>query len=104
MSKEKKWTWRVADMLGAIDHIEKVTNGVTEKKFTENLDIRRICERNLEIIAEASKNLPDFVKEEYPAVEWRAIVNMRNLISHEYEAIDDLIVWNAIQEKLPGLK
>jgi uncharacterized protein with HEPN domain len=44
--------------------------------------------RNFEIIGEASKNLPDFVKEKYPNIPWREMYYFRNKVSHEYFGID----------------
>jgi uncharacterized protein with HEPN domain len=44
--------------------------------------------RNFEIIGEASKNLPDQIKEKYPEIPWRKMYGLRNLISHEYFGVD----------------
>ena len=37
-------------------------------------------------------------------IPWRAICDMRNLISHEYSNIDEIVVFNTIKEDLPELK
>ena len=40
--------------------------------------------RNLEVIGEAVKNLPDEVKDEKPEVEWREIAGFRDVLVHQY--------------------
>lgn len=40
----------------------------------------------------------------YREVPWRAIYDMRNLISHEYANIDETIVFSVIKEDLPTVK
>ncbi|MCY7421650.1 MAG: DUF86 domain-containing protein [Chitinophagaceae bacterium] len=50
--------------------------------------------RNLEIIGEASKNLPQSLKDKYPQVPWEEMYRLRNRISHEYFGIDYEIIWD----------
>lgn len=40
----------------------------------------------------------------YREIPWRAIYDMRNLISHEYANIDETIVFSVIKEDLPTVK
>ncbi len=58
--------------------------------------------RNLEIIGEASKNIPADVKEKFPHIPWRDINAMRNKLIHEYFRVD--AVWNVVQFELNDLK
>ena len=57
--------------------------------------------RGLEIIGEASKNIPKDIKENYPDIPWKEIAGMRDKIAHEYFGVDLKIVWQTIQEDLP---
>ncbi|MCK5372331.1 MAG: DUF86 domain-containing protein [Cyclobacteriaceae bacterium] len=50
--------------------------------------------RNFEIIGEASKNLPDELKEKYSDVPWEEMYLLRNKVSHEYFGIDYEIIWD----------
>lgn len=58
---------------------------------------------NLEKIGEASKNVPEDIKQKYAFVEWRKITDFRNILAHEYFGIDIEIVWDIIKNKLPEL-
>ena len=59
--------------------------------------------RNLEIIGEATKHLPNAYRELYPDTPWRAIAGMRDILAHVYFAIDLEVLWNVIQIEVPLL-
>lgn len=61
-------------------------------------------ERNFEIIGEAASRISDTFKLSYPDVEWRIIKDFRNFIIHEYFGIDNQIVWDIIENRLPELE
>jgi uncharacterized protein with HEPN domain len=50
--------------------------------------------RAMEIISEVSRRLPDEFKARYPALDWTAIAAVGNLYRHEYENVDDALVWH----------
>jgi uncharacterized protein with HEPN domain len=60
--------------------------------------------RNLEIIGEAARHIPETVRRRYPEVPWKRVVGLRNIVVHEYFAVDLEIVWTIIRENLPALK
>jgi uncharacterized protein with HEPN domain len=59
--------------------------------------------RNLEIIGEAVKRLPDEVREANPQVDWRRIAGLRDLLAHAYFGLDPLTLWGIVEEKIPAL-
>jgi uncharacterized protein with HEPN domain len=63
-------------------------------------EIRKICERCIEIIAEASAAIHSDYKERFD-VPWRDLYAMRNIIAHSYHQVDNEIVWVAITESVP---
>lgn len=81
--------------------IQEYINGHTVKSF--QLDYKTIdaVVRNLEIIGEATKNLPDTLKVKYPDTPWKEMYRMRNRVSHEYFGIDYLIIWRIVTDYLP---
>jgi uncharacterized protein with HEPN domain len=60
--------------------------------------------RNLEIIGEAARTIPDEVKDETAEIEWYKIVALRNILIHEYFGVNLKIIWDVIQNKLNALE
>jgi len=58
--------------------------------------------RNLEVIGEAVKGLPEAFRALHPDVEWRKIAGMRDVLAHGYFSLDNRILWDAIGNKLPA--
>ena len=48
--------------------------------------------------------LPEFLSSNFPEIPWRAIVGMRNHITHGYFELDADIVFEAIKNDIPPLK
>jgi uncharacterized protein with HEPN domain len=61
-------------------------------------------ELGIEIISEASRQVPDELKLQYRHIYWQEIAGIGNLIRHEYGRIDDRIMWRVVQKYLPELK
>jgi len=59
--------------------------------------------RNLQIIGEAAKNVPTETRLRYPAVEWRKIAGLRDVLAHAYFSLENEILWDVVQNKVPAL-
>ena len=59
--------------------------------------------RNLEIIGEAAKHLSPQLRAQLPQIQWRKIAGMRDMLSHAYFGIDNDILWDVVQDKVPQL-
>ena len=60
--------------------------------------------RNLEIIGEASRHIPDNIIKKYPEIDWIGIKGMRNILIHEYFGVDLRIIWKTIRYNLSEFK
>jgi len=102
--KERDYILFLEDILNAIEKIERYTKNLTFKKLCENDMAIDAIVRNLEIIGEASKNVPEKIKRKYPFVEWKEAIGFRNVLIHDYFGIDLEAVWDTIKNNLPSLK
>ena len=59
---------QVEDILEAIANIEADTDGLDFTRFAADRRVRQLVERNVEIISEASRRLPDEIKAAEPDV------------------------------------
>ncbi len=64
----------------------------------------RAFERVMELVGECAKRVPAELREKYPAVPWRQVTGMRDVISHAYEDLAYEILWSAVEKDFPSLK
>lgn len=60
--------------------------------------------RSIEVIGEATKNVPDNVRAQYPQVPWKEMAGMRDKVIHSYFDVDKEIVWLVVKERIPALR
>ena len=74
------------------------------KNFVEKQMVIDAVIRNLEIIGETAKNIPEDIKKKYSSILWRRMVGLRNIIAHGYFGVDLSIIWEIIDKNLPETK
>ncbi len=92
------------DILEAINRIEEYTRSLSFEEFAKNNLVIDAVVRNLEIIGEACRSLPEEIRQKNPDIEWRKIIGLRNILIHQYFGIDIDILWDIVKKKLPDLK
>ena len=94
----------VEHILESIKDVESFIRGVPKKSFMKNKEKQSAVVRQIEIIGEASKNIPENFKDKYSHISWKEIIGARDKIIHHYFGIDLEIVWEIITINLPELK
>lgn len=94
---------KLLDILESIVRIEKYAQqGKTV--FDQDELIQTWTAYHLQVIGEAARALSTALKQKYDRVPWTKIVDLRNLLVHEYFRIDVEIVWSIVESDLPDLK
>lgn len=93
----------LSDMLDAIDCVATYTEGYSIGKLRNDRKTLDAVVRNLEIIGEAAKNVPQRVRSRHPEIDWKKLAGLRDILIHQYFGIDIEIVWDVVVNKLPAL-
>ncbi|MBU1045732.1 DUF86 domain-containing protein [Patescibacteria group bacterium] len=92
------------DILESIERIENYVEMTSEENFFQDTQYQDAIIRRLEIIGEATKNLPKDFKNDYPEVPWRKIAGIRDILIHEYFGVNLKRIWKIAEKDLPELK
>lgn len=91
-------------ILESINLIEIYLQGVTEEYFHVSVEKQDLVVRRLEIIGEATKNLPNEFRKKHSEIPWKKMAGLRDVIIHEYFGIEYNIIWDTVVNLLPILK
>ena len=94
----------LSDALKAAKTISQFLEGVVVDEYFSNHMLRSAVERQFEIVGEALK-LASQEKEdlELDISDLWKIIGLRNRIIHGYDTVDDEMMWDIAQLKLPAL-
>ncbi|MBU4245574.1 MAG: DUF86 domain-containing protein [Nanoarchaeota archaeon] len=94
----------VEDILESMNRIQAYTRNMNYEKFSENKLVVDAVIRNLEIIGEASKNIPLEIRKLYSEIPWSRMLGLRNIAIHEYFGVDLSIIWQIVTKNIPETK
>jgi uncharacterized protein with HEPN domain len=106
MSPEPTRDWRLYcdDILEACGKIRRYLAGMTYESFVADDRTRDAVIRNIEVIGEAAKRMPDEVIARAPSVPWRKIRGMRDVVAHGYFGVDSNLVWSTATTQIDELE
>ena len=102
MSKQPKEYLK--HILDEIEFLLFSSKDINEDKFMYDETLQRAYSRSLEIIGEATKQLPKDFTDKYPEIDWDSMAGMRDKLIHHYFGVDYAIVWGVVKNELPKLK
>lgn len=92
------------DILDAIKDIDSFVKGMDFMDFCRDEKTKSAVVWKIEVIGEATKNIPQSVRSKYKEVPWKDMAKIRDKIAHFYFGIDYEIVWKVVKERLSGIK
>jgi len=96
---------RIRDILTNIGAVERYTAGLTAKTFATDRMVVDAVERCLERIAEAARKLgAEFDAKVPDDLDLHKVRQFGSVLRHDYDAIDNGVIWNAVAAELPKLK
>jgi len=91
------------DIVEAAEKIRRYLAGMSWDDLAADSKTLDAVVRNLEVIGEAAKNVPEDVRVGCPEIEWKKIAGLRDILIHQYFGIDVEIIWDIVKNKLPAL-
>jgi uncharacterized protein with HEPN domain len=97
-------TRRFEDILDNINLIKDYTHSYSYDSFVKDRKTQDAVERCLMRISEAACKLEGSVDVLIPDQPWSEIRAVGNVLRHEYDSVDPLIIWNIVDRDLNSLK
>jgi len=92
------------DISQRIGKIESFIDDMTFEDFKQDDKTVSACIREIEVIGEATKQIPKEITSQFNELPWSLMAKMRDKLIHWYFDIDEEIVWNVATQKLPQIK
>jgi uncharacterized protein with HEPN domain len=95
---------RLRDIEDNIKAIQEFTATTDWDGFASDRKTVYAVVRALEIISEASRRLPQDIRDRHPQIDWVAVAAAGNVYRHEYEGVDTALIWHTIRHSLADLR
>ena len=97
--------FRVQDVKRAIGELRIIFAGKSKEDVESGFILKPAFERKLEIVSEASKNIPQEWKGAHgPHIPWHQIAGIGNILRHEYRHVSFETLWSIYVEHLDPLE
>ena len=100
----KDYSIYINDILSNIENAGRFIGGMSFEEFTRDYKTNYAVVRCLKIIGESSTRIPQRMRNKYPEIPWKTMLGTRNVIVHDYAAVDLAEVWKIAVNNLLPLK
>jgi len=99
----RRWELFLRDMLEAARKIVRYIGDRQGEAFLADEMAYDATLRNLEILGEAAKAIPEEVRQRHPEVDWRGVAGLRDVLAHAYFALDGATLWRIVHSDVRQL-
>ena len=78
-------------------------DGMNAEQFAADELVTDAVLRNIELLGEAAKQIPNAVRDRHPTVPWRRIAGLRDVLAHAYFGLEDETIWQIVSISVPAL-
>jgi uncharacterized protein with HEPN domain len=103
MKDERIYQDYLDDLLEALQKSQQFIVGLDYDLFVQDDKTVFAVIRALEVVGEATKQIPDEVRQRYRHIPWREMAGMRDKLIHEYFGVDLEVVCKTVNEDVPLL-
>jgi uncharacterized protein with HEPN domain len=89
MAEPRDWTVYVADMRRFCVKVMIYSEGYGKAQLFQNELVLDAVPRNLELLGEATKQIPQDVRDNHPEIPWRRIAGLHDVLAHAYFSLED---------------
>jgi uncharacterized protein with HEPN domain len=104
MSRPREVIDYLRDILDAAESAVQFAAGMDFDAFAADKKTIFAVIRALEIVGEATKRIPEAVRQRYPEVPWRQMAGMRDKLSHDYISVNVRRVFDTLHVDVPPLR
>lgn len=91
-------------ILESIESIEAYVHGLEKDDFLNSEEKQDAVIRRIEIIGEATRNIPSSFRKQHAHIPWKDIAGMRDKLAHDYFGVSLNVAWEVVKNDLPKLK
>ena len=101
---KRDYTLFLEDISERIEKVSSYIDDMSYEEFVRDDKTVSACIREIEVIGEATKQIPKEITTRFDELPWSLMAKMRDKLIHWYFEIDEEIVWNVAKQKLPNIK
>ena len=104
MFEKREFVDFLEDAIGAMEKAERFVADMLFEEFMKDEKTVFAVLRAIEVIGEAVKHMPMDFRMKFPDIPWRDIAGMRDVLIHDYFAVDLETVWETVKTNIPRTK
>ena len=93
----------IFDILEAARLTIEYIGNKSKDEFLKDIQCQDAIVRRFAIIIEAARRISGELKSTYPEIPWHEMIGMRNVMIHEYDDVDMVIVWDTVKKDISAL-